>query len=125
MGLKEQFQKGAETIFKFAGNVPQNITYKVFTVGADDGMGGTVDPTFTDKTIQAFVFDYTQDEVQKSGLIKPETDKKVMIELRALALQGITVNWKDRMTIEGDLMKIQHKKKDPADAVFTFQMRKI
>ena len=51
MGLKEQFQKGAETIFKLAGNVPQEITYNVFTVGTDDGMGGTEDPSFEPETI--------------------------------------------------------------------------
>lgn len=123
--VKKQFQKGMATIMKQAGDVPINITYQVYTEGSDDGMGGTGDPSFSSKTVQAFVYDYTQKEIATTGLIISPGDRKVIIEKAKLDALGVTsISVKDEMTIEGKLSKIVEPfRKDPAEAGYYFQMR--
>jgi hypothetical protein len=125
MGVKSQFQKGVASIMKQAGDVPFDITYKVHTVGASDGMGGTVTPSFVSKTVQAFVYDYTQKEIATSGLIISPGDRKVIIEVAKLTALGVTsINIKDEMTIKSkDYKIVEPFKKDPADAAYFFQVR--
>ncbi len=125
MGVKEQFQKGMKTIMKQAGNVPFDITYNVHTEGSDDGMGGTGAPSFVPKTVQAFVYDYTQDEVASSGLTISPKDRKVIIEQAALSAQGVSsVSVKDEMVIKTKIYKIiEPFRTDPADAGYYFQVR--
>ena len=125
MGVKAQFQKGIKTIMKQAGDVPFNITYRVHSAGAADGSGGTLDPTFTEKTVQAFVYGYTQEEIITSGLVISPGDRKVIIEVAKLTALSVTsISVKDEMTIKTKVYKIVEPfRKDPADAGYYFQMR--
>ena len=125
MGVKSQFQKGIAAIMKQAGDVPINITYKVYSAGTADGMGGFGTPSFVSKTVQAFVYDYTQDEIARSGLVISPKDRKVIIEkVKMDALSVTSISVKDEMAIESkDYKIIEPFRKDPADAGYYFQMR--
>jgi len=85
MSIRAQFANAAEIIMKQAGDVPIDITYNSYTEGADDGMGGASDGTFTSETVQAFVYSFTQKQIAESGLVISPGDQKVIIEQAVLS----------------------------------------
>jgi len=125
MGLRATFQSGMQALFTAFGDIPFNITYKVYAAGAVGTRGVPASATYTDKTVQAFVVGYRNEErLQEGGLIAPG-DRKVIIEKRVLDALSVTPDKSDRIAIAGDTYKIINISIDPSLNVYFIQVRQI
>ena len=120
MGLRDVVKNSVKAGMKALGDIPQDITYQVYTAGTGRGRSRT-DPTYEDKTVEATVVDYKQERTNEGDLVIAPGDRKAIIEKWRLDAQSITPKKSDLMVIDGDTFKIMALPHDPTKSVYFFQ----
>jgi hypothetical protein len=119
MGLKEAFQKAAITAFNAAGNVKVSAVYSRNPDPTYNTSTGVVTEDPTEYSVNAIRDEYKFDDVDGVN-IKPE-DIKLLILNSELS---IIPKEKDFITISSTRWNVVNWNIDPADAVWTIQVRK-
>jgi hypothetical protein len=119
MALKSVFKAAAQTIFTALDDVKISVTYRVVSSSYNTSTG-IVTPSNTDYAITNCIrIDYEADEID--GLaVKPE-DFKLMIPVDDLDVNPAVDH---QILIGTDIHNVVSYQKDPADAVWTIQIRK-
>jgi len=118
MGLKEAFQKAAVIAFNAAGNVKTTVVYSSNPNPSYNTSTGKVTEDATNYTINAIREDYKFDDVDNVN-IKP-ADIKLLVLHSELS---ILLAEKDYVTINSTRWNVVNWQLDPADAVWTIQIR--
>jgi len=119
MGLKEAFKAAVQTAFNAAGNVKISITYTSNPPPVYDPSTGVATPNTTDYSLTNVIReDYEAMEID--GLAIQENDAKLLIPV-----DDLTPNPKidDYVTMDSQQWNVVNKYKDPADALWTLQIR--
>jgi hypothetical protein len=120
MGLKEAFQKAAAVAFNAAGNVKISVIYSSNPNPDYNPSTGVVDEEETHHpNINAIREDYAFDDIDDVN-VKPE-DIKLMILYADLSIS--LHKDQDYVTINGVRWGVINWQIDPADAVWTIQIR--
>ncbi len=118
MGLREAFQKAAAVAFNAAGNVKTSVVYSSNPNPSYNTATGKVTEGATNHTIDAIREDYKFDDVDNVN-IKPE-DIKLLVLYSELS---ILLAEKDYVTMNGTRWNVVNWQIDPANAVWTIQIR--
>jgi len=118
MGLKEAFQKAAAAAFNAAGNVKIAITYSSVPNPTYVPATGVVTEAETDYSVNAIREEYKSKEIDNVN-IKPK-DIKFLILYEDLT---IILSTKDYVTIGATRWNVVDWEIDPADALWTIQVR--
>jgi len=126
MGLRQVFADGVSSIFTALGDVPVSVTYKSVTQ-AYDAATRTVTSSVTSVSVDAILDEYSAVELRFSERLNDDQslipgDKKAMI--KASDLSSVTPKVNDLITISGVNWQVKAIKKDPADAMYVFQVRR-
>jgi hypothetical protein len=126
MGMKEAFKAAAQTAFSAAGNVKKSVTYRsksnknpTYTPSTN-----TVTDRYTDYTVNMIFESYISREIDNRTVLA--TDQKALIPVDNLTPtpkinDEVIVDKGETTEVNWDIVHIH---KDPADALYTFQIRK-
>jgi len=118
MGLQDTFKAAAQTIFTALGDVKISVTYRIRTMGYSPATGRT-SPSDTDYAITNCIrIDYRADEIDGVA-VKPK-DFKLMIPVDDLTPTPEVDHF---ILIDSVIHNVVSFEKDPADAVWTIQVR--
>lgn len=119
MGLKEAFKAAVQTAFNAAGNVKISIIYTSNPAPSYDPDTGVVTPNTTNYAMtQVIREDYKADEIDGSAI--QMNDVKLLIPVDDLTpIPQID----DYVTMDSRQWNVVSKHKDPADALWTLQIR--
>lgn len=116
---QSKFQDLAKRMFITAGDVKINVTYKSVTEGAFNPTTDARAETTISKVVLAIVTDYDQKTID--GVNIKQTDR--MVRILVEDLPGITPKLNDVIVIGSITHDVINKKVDPANAVWTIQVR--
>lgn len=127
MGLKETFQKAAETAVTAFGNVGVSTVYAAFASTSYNASAGTQVATFTSVAGVTMIFeDFTLREIDTLGRVRDiePTDKKALIPA-AGPLSTVTPALQDTIRDpDGTTWKVVNAEIDAADALWVLHVRK-
>lgn len=121
MTMKAAFQKAAEKAFAAAGDLRTTVTYRSKNSGSATytPSTGAVSDSYSSYTIKVILADYTITE--RDGKTVLSTDRKAIIPVSKLTP---TPKTNDIIVIDDVSWDVVGYKKDPADALYTIQIRK-
>lgn len=121
-GLQEAFQKAAAAAFTAAGNVKESVTVRIKSSSnpAYNPSTDSVTDSYTDYTVNALPSGYDTKEIDGRTILN--TDEKLMILVEDLP--SITPKRNDQIIRDSVTWEIESVHKDPADALWTLQIRK-
>jgi hypothetical protein len=121
-GLKEAFRNAAAAAFAAADDVKEEVVLRVkassnpsYTPSSD-----TISDSYTDYTVNAIPSGYDSREVNGRTIL--DTDEKIKILVADIT--NITPKRTDQIVRDSVVWEIENVHKDPADAVWTLQVRK-
>lgn len=119
MGLKEAFKAAVQTAFNAVGNVKISIVYTSNPPSSYDPSTGVTTPNTTDYSMTNVIReDYEAEEID--GLAIQTNDVKLLIPVDDLTpIPQID----DYVTMDSKQWNVVNKHKDPADALWTLQIR--
>jgi len=123
MGMREAFKKAAQTAFVAAGNIKESVSYRSKT-GASatyDPVEGEVTDAYTDYSVSMII--NKSRATQKDNRVIFENDDDAMIPVDNLTPTPKLHDQIIRNTTE--VWDIVWFKTDPAQALWTFQIRKL
>lgn len=121
-GLKEAFKNAAAAAFAAADDVKEEVTLRV-KASANPAYNPTTDSvtdTYTDYDVNAIPSGYDSREVNNQTIL--DTDEKVKILVDDIS--NVTPKRNDQVVRDSVTWEVIHVHKDPADAVWTLQIRK-
>lgn len=120
-GLQEAFQAAAAAAFSAAGNVKETVTLRKKTDASPvyDPVTDIITDPHTDYSVSAIPSGYDSNEVD--GVVILDTDEKLKILVSALAVSPAKGDLIFRSSVRWEIIGIH---KDPADAVWTLQIRR-
>jgi len=125
MGMRTILRKGVKAGLKGIGDIKVNITYHVATEGTRSGRGAPA-VTYADKTIQATIVNYNNNEISSGGGLIAPGDRKVIMEKRLFTALSVTPKKTDQMTLDdSNVYKIINPRIDPSNNVYFFQVRQV
>ncbi|GEM_PF-1817959 len=125
MGLRNVIQNSVKAGMKGIGDIKVNITYHV-SVDGTVSTRGIPAVTYTDKTIEATIVAYNNNEIMSSGGLIAPGDRKVIIEKRLFTALSVTPKKSDQMTLDdSNVYKIINPRIDPSNNVYFLQVRQV
>lgn len=120
MSLTTAIRKAAGAAFGALGDLTVSAVYKEPAQGAFDPATGQTVTTYTDHACSGVLTRYSQGEVFISGGGILATDRKLLVPRTSLADKP---DVRGRFVIGGQTYSVASVKADPAEAVWTIQLR--
>lgn len=121
-GLKEAFKNAAAAAFAAAGDVKEEVTLRI-KASSNPTYNPTTDSitdSYTDYTVNIIPSGYDSREINNQTIL--DTDEKAKILVDDIA--NITPKRNDQVVRNSVVWEIVSTHKDPADAVWTLQIRR-
>lgn len=119
MGLKATIQSAVQSAFIAFGDIRTSVSYISKGTATYNPTTGAVTSTDVTITISGILADYEINEIDNEAIIL--TDRKIMIPTADLS---VTPKIEDTITISSITWQVINVGVDPADAMWTLQLRK-
>lgn len=121
MGLRDTFKDAALTAFNAVGDVAVSANYHAHASSTYDTSAGTNVAAFTTVAGVKVIFEVFQLAKIDGTIIQPE-DKLALIPVRHLS--AITPKLEDKLVVSGVTWAVKNVQADPAEAVYSLQVRR-
>jgi hypothetical protein len=120
-GLKEAFQKAAEAAFAAAGNVKETVTLrnKINSNPTYNPTTDVISDSYQDYPVAAIASGYDSREINNTTIL--DTDEKIKILVSSLSVDP---KRNDQIIRDSVKWEIKNVHKDPANAIWTLQIRR-
>ena len=121
MSLRDSFKAGAKAVVEALGDVAVSSNYLALATTSYDASAGTPSNSYATSAGVSVVFSVFRLVEVDGELVKPE-DKRALIAAKSIS--GVTPSVNDRIVHDGQTWDVQRVESDPAEALWTLQVRR-